>query len=60
MDGPSERWRDEMSEVDDSRVSVGGMMMPVGNGEFEDMCETCGIGFYLPSGLCDHCNLPKP
>lgn len=19
-------------------------------------CETCGIGFYLPSGRCDHCN----
>lgn len=21
-----------------------------------DQCETCGIGFFLPSGTCDHCN----
>lgn len=19
-------------------------------------CHTCGIGYYLPSGVCDHCN----
>lgn len=59
MDGPSESWRDEMSEVDDSNVSVGGLMSDDSDG-FQFMCDTCGIGFYLPSGLCDHCNLPKP
>lgn len=21
-----------------------------------DQCETCGIGYHLPSGACDHCN----
>jgi len=20
------------------------------------LCDTCGIGYYLPSGVCDHCN----
>lgn len=24
-----------------------------------DLCIPCGIGFYLPSGICDHCNLPR-
>lgn len=23
---------------------------------YDDLCETCGIGFYLPSGKCDHCD----
>ena len=59
MDGPSKRWRDEMSEIDDSKVSVGGLMSD-DNAEFDDMCDVCGSGFYLPSGVCDHCNLPKP
>ena len=22
------------------------------------VCQTCGIGFQLPSGRCDHCNRP--
>lgn len=22
----------------------------------DDMCGTCGIGFRLPSGRCDHCD----
>jgi hypothetical protein len=21
------------------------------------LCDTCGIGFFLPSGRCDHCNV---
>ena len=21
-----------------------------------DQCDICGIGYYLPSGVCDHCN----
>lgn len=24
-----------------------------------DQCETCGVGYYLPSGVCDHCNLSR-
>lgn len=23
----------------------------------DELCETCGIGYYLPSGVCDHCNV---
>ena len=23
-------------------------------------CPACGIGRFLPSGLCDHCGAPKP
>lgn len=22
----------------------------------DDACDTCGCGYYLPSGRCDHCN----
>lgn len=22
----------------------------------DDLCETCGIGYILPSGVCDHCD----
>lgn len=25
--------------------------------QLDDCCEACGIGFRLPSGRCDHCNL---
>lgn len=25
----------------------------------DDQCETCGIGFILPSGRCDHCDSQK-
>lgn len=25
----------------------------------DELCETCGIGYYLPSGVCDHCNSPR-
>lgn len=25
-----------------------------------DLCETCGVGYYLPSGPCDHCDSAKP
>ena len=25
----------------------------------DDQCSTCGVGFYLPSGVCDHCNTRK-
>jgi len=28
-------------------------MVPV---EDPNQCETCGIGYRLPSGVCDHCN----
>lgn len=24
--------------------------------DYRDLCAICGIGFYLPSGRCDHCN----
>jgi len=24
------------------------------------LCQTCGIGYYLPSNVCDHCNQPAP
>ena len=23
------------------------------------MCSVCGIGYYLPSGVCDHCNMRR-
>lgn len=27
----------------------------------DELCATCGIGYYLPSGVCDHCNcIRKP
>ena len=22
----------------------------------DELCNVCGVGFYLPSGRCDHCN----
>ncbi len=22
----------------------------------DELCDKCGIGFFLPSGRCDHCN----
>lgn len=28
--------------------------------DYPTLCETCGTGFYLPSGVCDHCDQPKP
>src|SRR5688572_2181163 len=24
----------------------------------DEVCFTCGVGFYLPSGVCDHCDQP--
>lgn len=26
----------------------------------DDVCPSCGTGFRLPSGVCDHCNQPFP
>ncbi len=23
-----------------------------------DLCQTCGIGYIMPGGRCDHCNVP--
>lgn len=25
-----------------------------------ELCETCAIGYYLPSGVCDHCDSRQP
>ncbi len=29
------------------------------NKENDELCDQCAVGFYLPSGVCDHCNLPR-
>ncbi len=30
------------------------------NNNLKFLCARCGIGFYLPSGKCDHCNYDQP
>lgn len=49
---PSREWLERMAAEEDKCVSVGA-------GCFDDMCVTCGIGYYLPSGRCDHCDTQK-
>lgn len=54
MSGPSEQWKQRMSQFDDSSCSVAGSLTSAS--VFDDQCDQCGIGFRLPSGRCDHCN----
>lgn len=49
---PSREWLERMAAEEDKCVSVGA-------GCFDDVCVTCGIGYYLPSGRCDHCDNQK-
>jgi hypothetical protein len=62
-DGPSEEWISKAAELEESigahSVSVGGMATKVGDFQ-DDICYVCFGGFYLPSGRCDHCDLPRP
>lgn len=41
----------EMAKFEDEARSVS-----VGWFDEDGCCEKCGIGFRLPSGVCDHCN----
>lgn len=55
--GPSPEWVQRMSSVEDGKcVSVG--VLPLDASELigPNICQTCGVGFHLPSGRCDHCN----
>lgn len=49
---PSRQWLEQMSAEEDKCVSVS-------VGCFDDVCVTCGIGYYLPSGRCDHCDTKR-
>lgn len=33
-----------------------GVLMLVEEG-LDEVCDICGVGYYLPSGVCDHCNI---
>ena len=61
--GPSKEWVKAIAEIEDSfnSVSVGGMAADTGLlPDDEYLCQICFVGFYLPSGRCDHCNLLRP
>lgn len=49
---PDREWLERMAAEEDKCVSVGA-------GCFDDVCVTCDIGYYLPSGRCDHCDSQK-
>lgn len=62
--GPSVEHIEAMANHEDAGVSVGvsrhvldAIVHLDGLEEFE--CGHCGIGFFLPSGRCDHCNTAK-
>lgn len=49
---------EKMAEAEDKAksIAVGGFIVDAGFYS-EDECQNCGIGYYLPSGVCDHCNV---
>lgn len=57
---PSCEWLLQMAEMESKceSISVGGMAFDLGLLSSNE-CQVCGIGFYLPSGRCDHCDVPR-